>query len=476
MATTQMVDDDDFKVKESVIRKMTRLAIHHNAVNLSQGFPNEGPPSEGVCEVICGLLGGTDEDKNELKDKKVSDLMGSLIDPSQHQNATLYDLLSAINERGRLNEISQYSVPFGRPALREKIASYYERFYPGTKGATRQRVDPDRNITVTLGATESLVIILRTICKPGDSILIMEPFHELYPSQAAVLYLKPEFTEMKENITTNKWELDFTDIEAKAKICKAMILCNPHNPTGKLFDTEELQQLCHICLKHNMYLITDDIYEHMIYSGATQEKHILPGWDTESVLTSAAGFSDDEVQKMANLYIIMNSLSKTWSCTGWRLGWVICPSHLTENLRAVHDQMVLQAPTPIQVGAQALLDIPKEYYLKMTSKYQERRDFLVQELEKLGFECTQPNSAYYAFMRFRNVPALKGFSKPIDASIFLLKEIGVATVPGDNFYYNGHNTDYIRFCFCRQMPQLQEAVKRLQKLQEYNAETALKQK
>mmetsp|Transcript_17146 Transcript_17146/g.23560 ORF Transcript_17146/g.23560 Transcript_17146/m.23560 type:complete len:475 (-) Transcript_17146:124-1548(-) len=468
-----MSGTDEFEVRESVIRKMTRLAIEYKAINLSQGFPNEGPPTEGVCELICGLLGGTDEKHQELRDKKVSELMDALIDSSRKQDTTLSEFLSAINKMGGVDYISQYSMPFGRPALREKIASYYERFYSGQKGATRQRVDPDRTITVTLGATESLAIVLRTICKPGDSVLIMEPFHELYPSQAAVLYLHKEFTELKENITTNKWELDYDDVKAKADKCKAMILCDPHNPTGKVFDVGELQRICRICIEHDMYLITDDIYEHMIYPGAAHDKHILPGWDTESILTADAGFGEDDVEKMANLYIIMNSLSKTWSATGWRCGWVISPQHLTHMIRAVHDQMVLQAATPIQVGAQALLDMPPNYFLGVASKYQERRNFLVSELEKLGFQCTWPNSAYYVFMRYRNVPALKGFDTPLDAATFILKEIGVATVPGDNFYHNGHNTDYIRFCFCRQLPDLKAAIERLQKLNEYDAGSAL---
>jgi len=462
MATIDDRKEKQLEVKESMIRKMTRLAIQYDAVNLSQGFPNEAPPPNGVSSLICGILGGTDDKQKDIAQKPIREFLSS---QEEDINMTLSQFLHKICANNSLDYASQYSVPWGRQSLRQLIAQYYADFYEGD-------VDPDKNLTVTLGATEALAIVLRTICRPGESILVMEPYHELYPYQAAVFYLNSEFTELRENTSTKKWEIDFADLEAKASKCRAMILCDPHNPTGKVFEIEELQKIVRLCIKHDMYLITDDIYEHMIYPGATRDKHILPGWDVENVMTEAAGFSNKDVEKMASLYIIMNSVSKTWSCTGWRLGWVVSPEHLTKDLRGVHDQMVMQAATPVQIGCESLLQLPKTYYKEMCAKYRDRRDYLITELEKLGFEFTWPNSAYYAFGRFRNVRALQKFEKPIDAVMFMLLEIGVAGVPGDNFYHCGHNTAYIRFCFCRQMPELEKAIQKMQKLKEYDAETA----
>lgn len=464
-------------VQESQIRKMTRLAVQYGAINLSQGFPDEGPPFEGVSAIVCGLLGGTDENQKDIGNRKVTDILNNQVLPSsQHQpnlglspqkpqDTTVSQFLRALHLEysSSAHYISQYSTPFGRPLLREKIAVYYEKFYPDRQGGTRRYVDPDKNITVTLGATEALAVVLRTVCRPGDYVLIIEPYHELYPSQASVFYLETEYTELREEVSGKSWRLDFEDVEAKAKRCKVLILCDPHNPTGKVFEIEELQKICKICLKHNTILVADDIYEHIIFTGAECQKHLLAGWDTESILTQAAGFNQSDIDRIANLYIVMNSVSKTWSCTGWRLGWVISPAHITEKIRAVHDQMVLQAATPIQLGCEALLDIPTEFYLRLRHKYQERRDYLIPELRKLGFECCMPNSAYYAFVRFRNVPALKG-KTAADAAMFILKKVGVASVPGYNFYHGGHNHEYIRFCFCRKLLDLNAAIERMQTL------------
>lgn len=199
-------------------------------------------------------------------------------------------------------------------------------------------------------------------------------------------------------------------------------------------------------------------------------KHVLPGFDTETVLTEEGGFTPEMVQKMSSKFIILNSVSKTWSATGWRCGWVICPESITPGLRAVHDQMVLQVATPIQIGCEALLQVNASYYESMRLKYQERRDFFVPALEELGFEMTYPNAAYYVLVRYEKVPALAKLGTAMEACMLILTECKVACVAGENFF-DSKNADvndptYLRFCFCRQMPDLQEAVKRLQKLKD----------
>lgn len=461
-------EDDEFQVSESGIRTMSRLAIKYDCVNLSQGFPNEGPPYVGVSAVLCGLLAGTDEGRASLTHRRVSHLLSK----TDVGDLTLPDLVSSVCERIRTTDTaSQYSIPFGRVELRRAIAAYYRRTYPEV--FTTDRFDPDANITVTSGATEGLACVLRSVCKPGDGVLVMRPFHELYPSQAAVFWLRAEYATLTER--DGSWELDMEEVKERAKKCKVIVLCDPHNPTGKVFSVDELRKLCRICLDHDVYLVADDIYDRMIYDDT--DKHYIAGLDTATVLTPDAGFDANDAARMADRYVVLNSLGKTWSATGWRLGWIISPAHLTPRVRAVHDQTVMQAATPVQIGAEALLDsCGDDYYEGLRRKYAERRDLLVTALRTLGFEITSiPRAAYYAFCRYGEVPALRGFVKrPRDAAMFLIRAVGVACVPGDVFYdKTSDNKEYLRFCFCRQTPQLREAVQRLQKLKEYNEEQAL---
>uniref|UniRef100_A0A0G4GPH6 Aminotransferase class I/classII large domain-containing protein n=1 Tax=Chromera velia CCMP2878 TaxID=1169474 RepID=A0A0G4GPH6_9ALVE len=471
-------------VSESVIRLMSRLAIQHDAVNLSQGFPNEPPMPEGVSSLVCGLLGGTPDRQAELASSSVGDLLQAVAsrEGKDPKDLSLSSFLESIVSSHPIDMHSQYSMPVGRPVMRQAVSSYYERFYPGKRGGAG--IDPETEITITLGATEAMAAVLRALLVPGDGVLVMEPFHELYPSQAGVFHLRALFTRLRE--IDGEWTMDFADIATKMKECRAMVLCDPHNPTGKVFTVSELRILCRLCIENDCYLLGDDIYEHMIFQGdeegGAKLTHFLVGRDTETILTPEAGFSEEEVEKMKGLYLILNSVSKTWSATGWRCGWVISPPAVTGAIRAVHDQMVMQCPTPIQIGCEALLNrAPTEFYTKMAKKYEERRDFLCGELEKIGFRLAWPRAAYYAFVRYTEVPALAEFhGRPRDAALFLLKEYKVACVPGDNFFFlegekekaseaergaGGHApTDYLRFCFCRRLDDLKEAVRRLQKL------------
>ena len=201
------------QIKESLIRKMTRLAEQHNAVNLSQGFPNEGPPKEGIERIVCALLGGDSEESAD----RIANM--SL----ENEKKTFGELVRRIVEANSAQQdsASQYSMPFGRRQLRENIALYYQRWYPEVgEDLLRQKIDPDDNITVTLGATEALAAVVRTICVPHDKVLMMEPYHELYPSQCKVFYLDPVFTTLRENAEARRWELDFYVVpEMKHVMC-----------------------------------------------------------------------------------------------------------------------------------------------------------------------------------------------------------------------------------------------------------------
>ena len=237
-------------VQESVIRRMTRLAIQHNAVNLAQGFTDEAPPYDLVWGGIAAILGGTDEGIEQLESLSLKEILGEQDDDSESQTTIcLRDLLSRVqNSSDRLN---QYSFPFGLPELREAIARYTLRF-------SGFRPDPEREITVVLGATEGLAAVLRATCSPGDGVLILQPFHEMYPSQAKVFGIRPEFISLKEDRDSGDWILDREELEASlGRNIRALILNTPHNPTGKVFTRGELEFIAASCRRHGVLIITD---------------------------------------------------------------------------------------------------------------------------------------------------------------------------------------------------------------------------
>lgn len=419
------------EVTESLIRQMTRLALEHNAVNLSQGFPNEGPPIEPVLGIASALIGG-EMDNLDIFDVNISDVAPDA------GNLTIRELLEKIYNPKKAM-LNQYSIPFGILPLREAVGKYYKRFYEWD-------VDIQDNITICLGATEAFASTLRTVCAEGDRVLIFEPFHELYPQQCALFYVQPEFTALVEN--NGAWDVDWEDFESQAIKCKAVLLNTPHNPTGKVFTYQELERMVNFCVKHGIIIITDEIYEFMIFNNA--KHYCLP----------------HEFPQIKDLCVVINSVSKTCSATGWRIGWAIASKDITSKIRGVHDQMVLQAPTPIQSGVCAYLSMPTNYFLEeIPRKYLRRREILIPALRKIGFEVATPDSAYYAFCNYKKIEKLKKMT-PTEASMFLVKICGVATVPGDNFY-SRHKHDqgqnYIRFCFVRTDDILLEAIARLEK-------------
>ena len=272
----------------------------------------------------------------------------------------------------------------------------------------------------------------------------MQPYHELYPSQAAIFGLVPKFVTLREDRGAGTWRLDRDEVRAVASdpSTRAIVVNSPQNPTGKVLNEDELSFIAELCRTHDLFAITDEIYEHITFDG---HRHAY-----------LAGF-----EGMAERTVVVNSISKTGRSTGWRIGWVISPPERTGRLRAVHDNLVVQAPTPLQKGAVSLLRRDRAFFSGIAGQYRRKRDLLVQGLRKVGFAVTSPEGAYYLFADYRGVPALAAMS-PTDAAMHLIRKVGVATVPGDNFYTTGDEGDrYLRFAFCRSIETIETGLERL---------------
>ena len=267
---------------------------------------------------------------------------------------------------------------------------------------------------------------------------------ELYPSQAAIFGLVPRFVTLREDCRTGTWRLDRDELRAALSdpSVKAVVVNTPQNPTGKVLDEEELGFIAELCRAHDRFAISDEIYEHITFDGHRHRCLALR-------------------EGMAERTLVVNSISKTGRATGWRVGWVITPPERTSALRAVHDNLVVQAPTPLQKGAVSLLRQPRSFFAGIAEGYREKRDLLVGGLREIGFAVTPPEGAYYLFADYRRVPALAALS-PTQAAMFLIERVGVATVPGDNFYTVGREGErYLRFAFCRSLETLEAAIERL---------------
>ena len=414
------------ETNQSVIRLMTRLAAEHGAINLAQGFTDEAPPFELAWGALTALLGGDDQG--------IARLQAATIGGEDGRDIPLRDLLARLQSpRDRLN---QYSYPFGLPELREAIADY-------TNGLYAFRPNPETEITVVLGATEGVSTVLRALCSAGDAVVIIQPFHEMYPAQAAVHGLRPRFVTLREDPDRGSWSLDLAELEkAAGDDARLLILNTPPNPTGKVFTRDELEAISELCRRRDLLLITDEIYEHIVYDG---HRHLC-----------LAALTD-----MRRRTIVVNSISKTGNATGWRIGWVLSPPELTPQIRAVHDTLVIQAPTPLQKGVVDFLRGGTAHFAQLQSAYAAKRGLLLEALRHVGFRCSAPEGSYYLFADYRQLPAL-GALEPSAAARRLIEEVGVASVPGDNFYTEGNEGDrYLRFAFCRSLPSLREAADRL---------------
>lgn len=366
---------------ESVIREMTRISDMMDGINLSQGFPDF-------------------ETSSEIKQAAIR----------------------AIN-----NNFNQYPVTFGEPELREAISKKVKTY-------NKIICNPETNITVTCGATEAMLATLHAIINPGDEIIIFEPFYENYGPDGILSGATPHYV----TLNTPDWNFDRKELAAAFNSrTKAIIINTPNNPTGKVFSKEELIYISELCIQWDAYVITDEIYEHILYD---QEKHV----------------SIASIPGMADRTITINSISKTYSVTGWRVGWAIASESITSRIRKVHDFMTVGAPTPLQHAAAEALNFPEEYYRNLQKKYEEARQFLFSTLTEYGFKPFLPKGAYYIIADVSDIVKKIKSTDDFDFSRKLIEKTRVATVPGFSFYsHKIKKTNQVRFAFCKKMETLQ---------------------
>ena len=333
-------------------------------------------------------------------------------------------------------DFHQYAITWGARNLREAIAQKFERFYG-------VHVDPDRQVTVCCGSTEAMLSTLLAVLDPGDEIVIFEPFYENYGPGAIISGAKPVFVPLEPP--------DFSfDPDRLARAftprTKAIVFNSPNNPTGKVFSRRELEIIAELCQRHDVIAITDEIYEHMVYDGL---EHIpiatLPG--------------------MADRTITISGVSKSYSVTGWRIGYTISSPELAVGIRRAHDFVTVGAPAPLQEAAVTALNLPDSYYVALREAYQARRDLLRGQLDKAGFRTFDIQGAYYILTECAHFLERYGLRDDTAFAMFLIKEVGVATVPGSSFYAHPElGRTKIRFCFPKTDDVLLEAGQRLQRL------------
>lgn len=357
---------------ESVIREMTRLADHHEALNLAQGFPDSDPPAELIEAAVAALRGGW----------------------------------------------NQYPVTWGSPRLRRAIAEKLA-------WANGLEVDPERHITVTCGATEAMMATMMAVMEPDDAVVLFEPFYENYRPDALLSGAKVRHVRL--DLGDSALPFDHEELDrALGPGARAVVVNTPHNPTGKVFTRRELEAIAAICIERDLLAITDEVYEHILYDGA---HHIS--------LASLPG--------MAKRTVTINSASKSYSVTGWRVGWAVTANDaIAEGIRRVHDYLTVGAPAPLQEAAVTALRFPRGYYDSLSATYQARRDLMLQILGEAGFACVVPSGAYYIMA---DIAAL-GARDDVEFARYLVEHVGVATVPGSSFYDDPDSgRRYVRFAF-----------------------------
>ena len=322
-------------------------------------------------------------------------------------------------------DVNQYAVTWGSPNLRRAIATR-------TSSYNGIPTDADENVTVCCGATEAMIAALIAIVDPGDEVVIFDPFYENYGPDCILSGASPKFVSLRRP----RWSFDEAELRAAfGPKTRAVIVNTPHNPTGKVFTRDELASIAGLCVEHDCVAITDEIYEYILYDGA---EHVsiatLPG--------------------MRERTVTISGLSKTWSATGWRIGWCVAPVPITRAIRKVHDFLTVGAPAPLQEAAAEALAFPVEYFADLARDYRQRRDLLVRVLEEVGFAVSVPRGAYYVMADFSWLSDLGdvAFAKELVASG------GVATVPGSSFFedpLDGHGI--IRFCFAKKLETLERA-------------------
>jgi len=334
-------------------------------------------------------------------------------------------------------DVNQYAITWGARNLREAIA----RRMQTTQGVA---VDPEKQVTVCCGSTEAMISTLLAVCNAGDEVVIFEPYYENYGPDSILSGAKPRFVKLRPPTSPEEeWTFDERELcAAFHEHTKAIIVNTPNNPTGKVFARAELELIRDLCVKFDVLAITDEIYEHILYDGT---KHIS--------MASLDGMQDRTVT--------INGMSKTYSVTGWRVGWTIAPPRITDAIRKVHDFLTVGAPAPLQEAGASALSLPESYYLKLAEGYRKRRDRLIPVLEQAGFQCFRPRGAYYVMTDIRRF----GFPDDVTFTKYLVSEIGVAAVPGSSFYRERKDgASQVRFAFCKKDDTLDAAAQRLEKL------------
>ena len=329
-------------------------------------------------------------------------------------------------------DVNQYAVTWGARPLREAVAREFTRRYG-------LEVVADAQVTVCCGSTEAMMSTMMAIIDPGDEVVVFEPFYENYGPDAILSGATPRYVTLHEP----DWHFDPDELAAAFNTkTKAIIINTPNNPTGKVFTREELETIAALCRRWDAIAIADEIYEHIIYDG---RQHVPMA----------------TIEGMAERTVTINGLSKTYSVTGWRVGWTISPPSLTGAIRKVHDFLTVGAPAPLQEAGSVALGLPDQYYLDLAAKYQRLRDVLLGVLERHRFTCYKPYGAYYIMT---DISAF-GFNDDVEFARHLVTNVGVAAVPGSSFYKNSsRGRTKLRFCYCKRDETLVEADRRLQRL------------
>lgn len=367
---------------DSVIRRMTRISNQYGAINLSQGFPDFDPP------------------------KEITDRLKEIADSGPHQ----------------------YALTWGAQNFREALAKKQEHFYG-------MKVDPDKELVVTCGSTEAMMAAMMSVCNPGDEVVIFSPFYENYGADTILSGAEPIYVPLIP--PTFSFDADRLEAAIKRDKVKALILCNPSNPCGKVFSKEELELIASLAIKYDIYVITDEVYEHIVYEPF---QHIciatLPG--------------------MRERTIVCNSLSKTYSITGWRLGYVMAPAEIADRVKKVHDFLTVGAAAPLMEAAVTGLCFDDSYYKELQAHYTHMKELFTGGLDELGFTFTRPQGAYYVLMDISEY----GYSDDLLFCEDLARQVGVGAVPGSSFFKEPENR-YIRFHFAKKDDTLEAALDRL---------------
>ena len=332
--------------------------------------------------------------------------------------------------RAIMSDVNQYAITWGAPRFRNAIAEKTGR-HLGLD------IDPEREITVTCGSTEAMIASLLAVIDPGDEVIVFEPFYENYGPDAILSGAIPRYVTLQ----PPDWSFDSDRLAAAFnERTRAIIINTPNNPTGKVFSREELQRIAELCMRWDVIAVTDEIYEHILYDGSNH-----------CAMATLDGMRDRT--------ITINGLSKTYSVTGWRVGYAIASAALTAGIRKVHDFLTVGAAAPLQEAGAAALGLPDSYYRELASAYQQRRDTLLDGLQRAGLRCSVPRGAYYIMADISAVTALDD----LEFTGHLVRDVGVAVVPGSSFFHRASDgSRYIRFCFCKRESTLLEAARRLQ--------------